>query len=250
MEAINEAVETILQSKSTIALTGAGVSVESGIPDFRSKGGLWTRFDPSEYATIEAFTNNPSKVWEMLHAMNDLVDQAEPNKAHIGMADMEKMGLLQSIITQNVDNLHQEGGSANVIEYHGNSNSLSCLACGKKYVRTVITDKKVPLCECGRALKPDVIFFGEAIPVDAMNRSFELASSANALIVAGTSALVYPANTIPMIAKKNNAKIIEINIERTHLTDSVTDFFLEGSAGDLMEHLVEKIRAAKNKSTS
>ncbi len=238
---IKEAAEIIVNSKSTISLTGAGVSVESGIPDFRSAGGLWDKFDPAEYATIHAFQQDPEKVWNMLRAMDDVVSGARPNAAHIGMGKLEKMGLLQCIITQNVDNLHQDGGAENVIEYHGNVSTLSCLECGKGYGSKEKSVEGTPKCECGQILKPDVIFFGESIPQDAMNRSFQLANSAEAVIVAGTSAVVSPANTIPEIAKQNGAKIIEINLERTQLTGRLTDVFLQGSAGDTITALVDEV---------
>ncbi|MBW2064298.1 MAG: NAD-dependent deacylase [Deltaproteobacteria bacterium] len=242
-EPIREAASIIHSSKLTIALTGAGVSVESGIPDFRSAGGLWSKFDPAEYATIEAFRSDPEKVWQMLREMEELVTKAKPNKAHRGMGELEKMGFLHAIITQNVDNLHQAGGAENVIEYHGNTSTLSCLRCGRKYPAA---DKRgsefPPRCDCGQVLKPDVVFFGEAIPAEAMNRSFQLASMAQALLVVGTSALVSPANTIPSLAKRSGAKIIEINKERTHLTDSITDVFLMGGAGEIIEALVLEVK--------
>ena len=241
-ELIERAAEIILKSKLTLALTGAGISVESGIPDFRSAEGLWAKYDPSEYATITAFKANPEKIWEMLRDMDSIVGQAKPNPAHIGMGELEKMGFLHHIITQNVDNLHQAGGSKNVIEYHGNSSTLSCLACGKRYQSETKRHEYPPRCECGKILKPDVIFFGEAIPVDAMNRSFQLASSAQALMVVGTSAVVSPANTIPSVAKQNRAKIIEINMERTHLTHSLTDLFIQGSAGYIMSEIVAEVK--------
>ena len=241
---LGKAVEIILDSNMTLALTGAGISVESGIPDFRSAGGLWSRFDPAEYATIQAFRANPEKVWEMLREMDSIVNSAKPNKAHLGMGELERMGFLHHIITQNVDNLHQAAGSTKVIEYHGNASTLTCLWCGNTYSAVEKRDERSPKCECGRFLKPDVVFFGEAIPPQAMNLSFQLASSTQALMVVGTSAVVYPVNTIPSIAKQNGAKIIEINIERTHLTDTLTDVFLEGRAGQIMWDLVQEIKKA------
>ena len=130
-ELIGRAAKIIMNSKFTMALTGAGISVESGIPDFRSEEGLWSKFDPAEYASITAFRAKPEMVWEMLREMDKLVSQARPNKAHVGMGQLEEMGYLHCIVTQNVDNLHQMGGAKNVIEYHGNSSTLSCLWCGK-----------------------------------------------------------------------------------------------------------------------
>jgi NAD-dependent deacetylase len=238
---IRKAAEIICASKLNIALTGAGISVESGIPDFRSAGGLWSKYDPADYATITAFRQNPEKIWDMLREMDALVSQAKPNAAHIGMGDLEKMGYLHCIITQNVDNLHQAGGARNVIEYHGNSSTLSCLWCGRQYQAKEKRSEHIPRCECRRVLKPNVIFFGEPIPVEALNRSFQLAASAEALMVVGTSAVVSPANTIPSIAKDRGARIIEVNLERTHLTDTITDVFLQGKAGEIIAALVEEV---------
>jgi len=240
---IDQAADWVLNSKLTLALTGAGISVESGIPDFRSAEGLWAKYDPAEYATISAFRSDPPKVWHMLRDMDEVISRAKPNRAHTGMGELEKMGCLHYVITQNVDNLHQAGGSCKVIEYHGNSSTLSCLWCTRKYPAS---EKRggdfPPRCDCGKILKPDVIFFGEAIPVEALNHSYQLASSAGAVLVVGTSAAVAPANTIPMVAKENGAKIIEINKEGTHLTHTITDLFLEGSAGDVISALVAAVK--------
>ncbi len=241
-ELIEQAADILVRSELTIALTGAGISVESGIPDFRSRGGLWDRFDPAEYASIGAFRADPEKVWRMLTEMEAVIGKASPNAAHRAMGEMEKMGLLKTVITQNVDSLHQSGGSTDVIEYHGNTRTLSCLWCGRRYRREEKKDRHPPRCACRRILKPDVIFFGEAIPGEAMNRSFQLASTARALMIVGTSAAVSPANTIPAVSKRNGAKLIEINKERTHLTDSITDVFLEGNAARILPDLVAAIR--------
>ena len=239
---IRQAAQVVYHSKLTLALTGAGISVESGIPDFRSAGGLWSKYDPDEYATISSFRSAPEKVWEMLREMGELVDKAKPNKAHLGLGDLEKLGFLHAIITQNVDNLHQAGGSKNVIEYHGNSSTLTCLSCGKKYRAEEKRNEYPPLCGCRKILKPDVVFFGESIPQEAVNRSFQLASQAEALLVVGTSATVSPANAIPAIAKENGATIIEINVEKTLLTDYVIDLFLQGRAAEIIEALMTELK--------
>lgn len=241
---IREAAAIMVSSRLTLALTGAGVSVESGIPDFRSAEGLWAKYDPAEYATIDAFRRNPDKVWNMLRDMEDLVKNAHPNAAHIGISELERMGFLHQVITQNIDNLHQEGGSRNVIEYHGNSSTFSCIWCGKSYTRDEIGEEPTPRCVCRKPLKPDVIFFGEAIPVEALDRSFELASKADVVMIVGTSAQVSPANTIPVLAKERGAKLIEVNKEETHLSGSVTDVFLKGSAGAIIPALVDAVRKA------
>lgn len=238
---LTRAAKLIIDNQPCIALTGAGISVASGIPDFRGKNGLWSIYEPSEYATIDAFMADPAKVWNMIKAMDELISKAEPNAAHIGLGKLEKMGLLQHIITQNVDNLHQDGGSVNVIEFHGNHSTLSCVFCNSTYG---IEEKRLefpPTCECGRILKPDVIFFGEGIPEEALLLSYNLASSAGVVLVIGTSAQVMPANSIPVTAARNNAKIIEINKERTYLTDDLTDLFLEGDAGEIISDLVQTL---------
>jgi len=239
---IKQAAELIAKSKCTLALTGAGISVESGIPDFRSAQGLWSRYDPEEYATLFAFQSNPEKVWHMLKEMDELVVQAKPNAAHLGLGEMERLGYLQHIITQNIDNLHQAGGAMNVIEYHGNAATLSCLSCGKHFRADERRDIFPPRCLCGKILKPDVVFFGEAIPYEAMTRSFKLAATAQVFMIIGTSALVSPANTLPEIAKQGGAKIIEINMESTHLTHGLTDIFLQGSAGRIISDLVTALK--------
>ncbi len=238
---IKQAAEIIAASHPVIALTGAGMSVESGIPDFRGKNGLWSRYDPGLYATIDAFLADPVKVWEMLREMDDLVMKAKPNPAHINLGILEKKGFLQHIITQNIDNLHQAGGASNVIEYHGNCSTLSCLSCTRQYSMADKRHEHLPECDCGKILKPNIVFFGEGLPEDTLNLSFELASKARVLLVIGTSAQVSPANTIPAVASRNNAAIIEINKEKTWLTEQLTDIFLEGDAGDIMSGLVEEI---------
>jgi len=241
-ELIEEAARIILGSKLTLALTGAGISVESGIPDFRSRGGLWDRFDPEEYGTIYAFRKDPEKVWKMLKEMEETLDRARPNQAHVGLAELESMGLLQCVSTQNVDNLHQEAGSRDVIEYHGNSRSLTCLWCNRKFGYEEKRGEYPPRCTCGKILKPDVIFFGETIPFEAMERSSQLASACQALLIVGTSALVSPFNILPRQAKQAGARIIEINLERTVLTDHITDIFLQGKASEKVSQVVSAVK--------
>lgn len=236
------AADILIRSQATLALTGAGISVESGIPDFRSAEGLWSRYDPAEYATIDAFRANPEKIWQMLREMDAIVGKARPNKAHLALGELEALGLMKCVITQNIDNLHQAGGSKNVIEYHGNASTLSCLWCGNRYTAEEMRGEMPPRCTCQNVLKPDVVFFGEAIPDEAMRRSFDLALSAQALIIIGTSAVVSPINTIPSIAKRIGAKIVEVNRERTHLTDTLTDVFLQGNAGEIVPRLVAAAR--------
>ncbi len=246
---IAKAAEIIQSAKYVIALTGAGVSTESGIPDFRSAGGLWDIYDPAEYATIQAFHETPEKVWEMTFAMRDITKNAKPNFGHAALAELEKLGLLKCIITQNIDNLHQEAGSKCVIEYHGNASRLECLSCGKKYGRgefaANIEKKIIPRCKkCKSILKLSVIYFGEMIPHEVVTRSQEAAEKADVVMVIGTSAVVYPAAGIPLVAKQRNAVIIEFNTEETGLTDGATDIFVHGKVGTTLPELVRQIKSA------
>jgi NAD-dependent deacetylase len=238
---ISKAATILCRSKLNLALTGAGISVESGIPDFRSPRGLWERYDISEYGTISAFHSNPNKVWKMLAEMDTVVRKAQPNPAHKGLARLQELGLLDSIITQNIDNLHQQAGASRVIEYHGNAQTLSCLWCNRHYRREEAADQIPPRCACGQILKPDVVLFGESIPLKGLQESYGLASSCGAVLVIGTSAQVAPANTIPAVAKKAGASIIEINLEPTHLTGYLTDVFIQGKAGEVVPKLVRVV---------
>jgi len=240
-ERIKKAARTICHSRNTIAFTGAGISVESGIPDFRSSGGLWERFDPIEYGSIGAFKANPEKVWQMLEEVSHLLASARPNPAHQGLGRLQELGLLHTIITQNVDYLHQEGGATRVIEYHGNARTLSCLWCGQRYNSDELGGQIPPKCSCGKVLKPDVVFFGEPIPLKALQESFALASTCKALLILGTSGEVAPANTIPETAKRAGATIIEINVEPTVLTNYLTDIFLQGKASEMVTELVREV---------
>ena len=240
---IRNAAKILRDSRLSLALTGAGISVESGIPDFRSPGGLWERYNPAEYGTIWAFRDDAAKVWKMIREMSQLVDRAQPNPAHLGLAQLQHLGLLHTIITQNIDSLHQKAGATRVIEYHGSSRTLSCLTCGARYNAEAKKGEFPPRCACTEILKPDVVFFGETIPLEALRESQLLASSCTALLVIGTSAEVAPANTIPRTAKLAGARVIEINVQPTALTSSSTDIFLQGKASSMMIRLVEEVQS-------
>ncbi len=240
--AVKRAAEIIAGGKLVIALTGAGISVESGIPAFRGAQGLWEKYDPMEVAHIESFRRNPQKVWQMLSELYQIVLNAKPNPAHVALARLEQMGKLTAIITQNVDALHQKAGSKRVIEFHGSGESLTCLKCGKDYSIDDVDLKQIPpTCSCGGILKPDIVFFGEPIPPYALEESFALAQKADVVIVAGTSAQVYPAAQIPYMAKQRGARIVEVNLEPTPLTGSVTDVFCQGKAGQILPAIVEEV---------
>jgi NAD-dependent deacetylase len=238
-----EAAETINGRRRAVALTGAGISVESGIPTFRGSQGMWEKYDPMEYATIGVFLRAPEKVWIMLAEMVEVLSRAVPNSAHSGLAEMERIGLLRSIITQNVDGLHQAAGSRRVIEFHGNAWELICISCWNRYPsREKIRDGIPPRCECGKILKPNLVLFGETIPWRAQEDAEFEAEACSVLLVIGSSAQVAPACDIPRISKKKGAAIIEINPEETPLTRTITDLHIRESAGRAVSRLLEEIR--------
>ncbi len=241
-ELIKRTAQAIRRSKKIVALTGAGISVESGIPDFRGPSGLWEKFDPMEYATIEAFTANPEKVWAMLREMGELVENSKPNSAHLVLARLEQMGLLSSIVTQNIDNLHQAAGSRRVIEFHGNSKRLVCMICKRSYDRQEVKYEPLPpRCVCHGVLKPDVVFFGEPIPWGALMEAREEAGSCELMLVIGTSAVVSPASDLPVMAKRAGATIVEVNVEETQLTRYTSHWLLKGSASLMLPALLDEI---------
>ncbi len=227
---------------NVVALTGAGISVESGIPAFRGSQGLWEKYDPEEYATLHAFVRSPEKVWEMLSEMAAVCGGAVPNAAHAGLSGLEKIGIVRAVITQNVDGLHQAAGSRRVIEYHGSMEELLCIYCWKRYpTRDLWTPGTVPRCECGRILKPNIVLFGEPIPWLAQEQAEEEARTCGVLLVIGTSAQVSPACDIPRIAKESGASVVEINPEPTALTGSVTDIHLPGKASEILPGLLKEL---------
>ena len=245
---IQIAAKDLANTQKVVALTGAGISVESGIPPFRGKGGLWEKFDPMEYAHINAFMKNPAKVWNVLiKEMKGIIDKAKPNDAHKGLARLEDLGILTTIITQNVDGLHQVAGNTDVIEFHGNFAWQRCLDCGNRCETAKIDVTRLPpRCECGGIYRPDCIFFGEMIPPQHLYRSEKVASNCNIMLVVGTSARIQPAASIPVMAKQAGAKIIEINTEKTPLSENISDYFIMGKAGEMIKRLTAEIERLKN----
>ncbi|MBN2493502.1 MAG: NAD-dependent deacylase [Deltaproteobacteria bacterium] len=244
---LDQVARLVAGGRRNVAFTGAGVSVESGIPDFRSAGGLWERFDPADYATIEAFRRDPAKVWQMYREMGELLDRAEPNAAHRALARLEDLGRLEAIITQNIDNLHQEAGSRRVIEFHGNARRLVC-SCGRVESAAEVKRRWAagedfpPRCRsCGAVLKPDVVLFGEPVPQEASREAMRLVQHPDVLLAVGTSAVVAPASYLPVVASKTGGTIVEINVERTDLTGTYAAYSLFGPAGEVMPALVERV---------
>ncbi len=248
-DALKQAAAWMATSRKTIAFTGAGVSTESGIPDFRSAGGLWARYDPAEYATLGAFRADPEKVWRMLAEMEE-VFAAEPNAGHLAMAELEAEGGLAGIVTQNVDGLHQAGGSRAVVEFHGSGRSYSCLSCGASFLRAEVRAMGVPPhCPgrenqtCGAILKPDVVFFDEAIPPRAISETGRLVHGAELVLVVGTSCEVYPANEIPQQVRARGGRVVEINLEPA--LGLAPDVSLIGRFSEVMPSLVEQWRGMR-----
>jgi NAD-dependent deacetylase len=245
---IKKTAQVIHRSNKVVAFTGAGISVESGIPDFRGAGGLWEKYDPSEYATIEAFHANPQKVWTMLKEMGSLLESSKPNPAHQALARLEEMGHVRSVITQNIDNLHQDAGNKRVIEFHGTHRKLVCLTCGRLYDRGEDRLETLPpRCRCTGVLKPNVVFFGESIPWGAHLEAQQEAKNCEVMLVIGTSAVVSPACDIPVMAKQNGATVVEMNLEETPLTRYISDWILIGSASLILQSVLEQIRSMKGR---
>jgi len=232
---IIKAASLIVNSKHLVAFTGAGISVESGIPPFRGEGGIWSQYDPS-ILDIDYFCSNPIKSWESItEIFYSFFVEARPNAAHYLLARLEREGLLKAVITQNIDNMHTEAGNSQVIEYHGNSRWLICSSCGERYQMADISLEPLPprCLEDQEVLKPDFVFFGEGIPADAATRSVAEVSAADLLLIIGTTGEVMPAGMLPSIARSKGAKIIEINPEKSAYTNSLTDIFLQGPAAEI-----------------
>jgi len=243
---LSDSARAALRNSSKICiLTGAGVSAESGVATFRGKEGLWSKFRPEELANIQAFMKNPELVWEWYQYRRDIVTNAQPNPGHVALAQWEKQIAGFTLITQNVDGFHQRAGSRRVIELHGNILRNRCLKCGNiGDGEEVHFKEKVPLCICGGMLRPDVVWFGEMLPAQALNDAFAAAEAADLFLSIGTSAVVHPAASLPEIAKASGAFLIEINIEPTILT-STADLFLEGPSGKILPELFDEWMAQR-----
>ncbi|UCE39216.1 MAG: NAD-dependent deacylase [Thermoplasmata archaeon] len=241
-ELIKRTAKAIIVSENTIALTGAGISVASGIPPFRGKGGLWEKYNPDEYAHVAAFLEDPKKVWIMLKEMIDTILPAKPNPAHIALFELEEMGLLSGIITGNVDSLHQAAGSKNVWELHGSNRTLICMKCNKTYPIERYQIEIPPRCECGFALRPDVVLFGEQLSQEVLFGSYALARECELMLVVGTSSVVSPMSHMPVMAGENGAKVLEINLEETFLTGLISDWIIKGKVEDILPNIVKEVK--------
>ena len=251
------AASDLVASKYAIALTGAGISTESGVPDFRGPKGVWTTDREAEaraYERYERFLRDPKSYWEEMSgaggtygAFYSRVREAEPNPGHYALAELERLGLIKCVITQNIDGLHEKAGSKSVIYYHGSVNKLRCASCGLRFGFDEISLEELPpRCKCGGAIKYDVVHFKEPIPSDVMERAEEEALRCDLMLICGTSALVYPFAALPRVLRqrgRSSAKIIEINAEPTPLThEAISDYLIRGKTGEILPAIVEAVK--------
>ena len=220
--------------KKIVLVTGAGISQESGIPTFRGKDGLWRNYDAMKLATIDAFYDNPKLVWEWYNERRQNIFSAEPNRGHKAIAELEKFAEVV-ILTQNIDGLHQKAGSTKVLELHGSIVKIKCTVCD--FNDEIITEfsENPPMCKCGNILRPDVVWFGEPLPQDVWQKAIIHANQCDLMIIAGTSLVVSPANTLPIYAKQNNAMLIEINPENTEMSSEMNLTIKDTSSNALPE---------------
>jgi NAD-dependent deacetylase len=236
--------ELIADRQPCVVLTGAGVSTESGIPDFRSAGGIWATYDPYEVASLAGFTADPARVWEFYAHRLAVLAAAEPNPAHLALAELERRGLIRAVITQNVDGLHQRAGSKDVLEVHGSIETASCPACGRSEPRAVVeTLLPLPHCaDCDAVLKPDVVMFGELLPASALDRATALARDATLLLVVGSSLEVWPVAGLPEETLQNGGCLAIVNRDPTPY-DERAELVVRGSAADVLSGAVRPRRA-------
>jgi|TARA_B100001105_G_C22347976_1_gene424390 NAD-dependent deacetylase len=230
----------IKDAKKIVFVTGAGISQESGIPTFRGKGGLWRNYDAMKLATIDAFYENPKLVWEWYNERRENIFSVSPNQGHKAIADLEKY-VKVIILTQNIDGLHQKAGSSEVLELHGSIVKIKCTVCDFKDEIMTKFSEIPPLCKCGNILRPDVVWFGESLPEDIWKHAIVQASQCDMMIIAGTSLVVSPANTLPIYAKQNNAYLIEVNPEKTEMSSEM-DLIINDTSANVLPKIVSMFK--------
>ncbi len=239
MESLREAARVLRNAGRVSVLTGAGISAESGVPTFRGPGGLWENYRPEELATPEAFARDPALVWRWYNWRRGLIARCRPNPAHMALVELEKAkGEGFTLITQNVDGLHEAAGSRRILELHGNIWRVRCTACGVRYTERSLELPAPPSCrECGGLVRPDVVWFGEALDPQVLAKAWEAAQDAEVMLVIGTSAVVHPAASLVPAAKAAGAFVIELNLEPTAHSELV-DISIRGKAGELLPGIV------------
>ena len=244
MSDLDKVCRLIEDSDHISALTGAGMSVESGVAPFRGEDGLWKEFDPEKYAHVSSYERDPERSWKLFKLQIQETFDSEPHQGYRALVELEEHGL-KSIITQNIDGLHQRAGSEHVIELHGTLSRLICEDCQMEY-RTEefmeeIEEDTTPKCECGNILRPDVVLFGEELDPADIESAITTVHESDLVLVVGTSSIVQPAASLPAIAKNSEATVVEINLEKTPITDNISDLFIKGRAGEVLMDVVRKL---------
>ncbi len=240
-EISKELIERLSKATKVVVSTGAGISAESGVPTFRGEDGIWKKMRPEELATVDGFMSNPTLVWEWYQYRRDLMNKVEPNPGHYAIAEFEKIFPEFTLITQNIDGLHARAGSQRILELHGNILKNKCHECGQPFDDKINLDGGLPHCGCGGMIRPDVVWFGEMLPQDTMGEAFQSAEDSQVFFSVGTSSLVQPAATLPYMASRAGAYVIEVNIEQTPLTP-ISNVFLEGKSGEVLPRIVEALK--------
>ncbi|HEY9165429.1 MAG TPA: NAD-dependent deacylase [Candidatus Kryptonia bacterium] len=234
--------ESLASAERVVALTGAGISAESGVPTFRGTDGLWSKLKPEELANFDAFLRNPELVSKWYKHRREVTRSVTPNPAHFALVEMEKLFPRFAVVTQNIDNLHRRAGSRQIAELHGNIEKNYCLNCGKRYDGEDFDRNNSFRCaDCGGLIRPDIVWFGEMIPFDQWQMAQKLSEEADFMFVVGTSAVVYPAAELPLTVKRHGGAIVEVNIEETPITE-LADLSLQGPASVVLTEVVKKIR--------
>ena len=226
-------IEELKLAKSIVFFTGAGISAESSIPTFRGKDGIWNKLKPEELANFDAFMKNPSMVWEWYNHRKKIIHESKPNLAHTTIAEMQDYFDEVIVVTQNIDNLHRRAGSKNIFELHGNIERNYCINCKKKYNEGLEFISGVPKCDCGGLIRPDVVWFGEYLPMDQFTGGEKASANSDVFFAVGTSAVVYPAAGLISVAENAGATIVEINVEETPLSH-VANYTYFGKAGEIL----------------
>ena len=236
--------DELKSAKKIVFVTGAGISQESGIPTFRGKEGLWRKYDPMKLATIDAFYDDPKLVWEWYEDRRKNILGVQPNSGHKAIAELEKFKDVV-VLTQNIDGLHQRAGSTNVKELHGSIIRIKCTVCDFQDEITTSFNQLPPQCKCGNILRPDVVWFGEPLPQDVWQQAITYANSCDVMVIAGTSLVVSPANTLPVYAKQNNATLIEVNPEKTVMSEEM-NLSIKATSANVLPNLLSVIKENSN----